>query len=153
MEYIAKNKNISKKGLIDYVDSDLIEQPVNLHSDGYARKGSIKIHRIIMERIIKSKIPKNKVVDHINRNRLDNRRSNLRLCSISENSRNVGKFKGTSKFKGVSWKKSKNKWCCQIKVNGNVKHLGLFDNEIDAGKRYNEEALLLHGDFASLNKI
>lgn len=153
MKYTATNKNTSNIGLIDVIDSDLIMPSVNLHSDGYARKGSVKIHRVIMERIINSKIPRNKVVDHKNRNRLDNRRNNLRLCSIEENKRNVGKFKGTSKYKGVSWKKSKNKWCSQIKTKGKVKHLGLFDNQIDAAKRYNEEALLLHGDFAFLNSF
>lgn len=153
MKYIATNRNTSRTGLIDIIDSDLITPSVNLHSDGYARKGSIKIHRIIMERIINSKIPRNKVVDHINRNRLDNRRNNLRLGSIEENKRNVGKFKGTSKYKGVSWKKSKNKWCAQIKTKGKVKHLGLFENQIDAAKRYNEEALLLHGNFACINSF
>lgn len=153
VKYIASNIHIAKQGFLSQEDYDLCSRSFNLNSEGYARIGSVKVHRLIMERILKSKIEPNKVVDHINRNRLDNRRENLRLCNISENAKNVGKQKGTSKFKGVSWKSSRNKWYSQIKLNGKVKYLGLFDSELDAATAYNNAARLYHGNFAALNNI
>lgn len=91
-------------------------------------------------------------VDHINRNKLDNRRENLRVCTRKENCRNRKSRSGsTSKYLGVS--KSGNKWHAQIEVNGMAKHLGFFSVEEDAAIAYNQAALLNFGAFANLNKI
>lgn len=152
-EYLAFNKHKALVGLIDQEDLDLVSKGVNLHSDGYARIGGKYVHRVVLSRVLGRELPKGFFVDHINRNRLDNRRSNLRLATLNENNRNVGKFKGTSRFIGVSWKKSRNKWYAQIKINGEVKYLGVYNSEVEAAKAYNKEALLLHGEFATLNKV
>jgi hypothetical protein len=97
--------------------------------------------------------PKGMIVDHINRNGLDNRKANLRLATISENCRNRGIRKGaSSKFKGVHWCNTRKKWLVGIKLNGHRKHLGSFDNEIKAAKAYDEAAKKYHGQFATLNR-
>ena len=72
---------------------------------------------------------KDKVVDHINRNRLDNRKCNLRLVSFKENVRNSNK-KCTNKsgVKGVWYDNARNKWCAGISVNGTSVGLGRFDS-------------------------
>lgn len=96
--------------------------------------------------------PKGMVVDHINHNGLDNRKANLRIATFSENRRNSRKAKDTSsKYKGVSWHKNNKKWHAGININGRRKHLGSFDDEIQAAKAYDEVARKYHGEFSSLN--
>ena len=77
------------------------------------------------------------VVDHIDNNRLNNRLDNLQLITHREN---VSKDrKGSSKYTGVSWCKAYKKWTAQIKMNGKVKHIGRFINEIQASNAYQHE--------------
>lgn len=76
-----------------------------------------------------------RVVDHINGDTLDNRRSNLRICTQQENSMNKKmNSNNTSGVKGVYWCKNANKWRAKIQVDGKEKHLGLFSNLEDAKK-------------------
>lgn len=103
------------------------------------------LHRLIMN------APQHMEVDHINRNPLDNRKCNLRLCSVAENRQNVSKNRGKSKYKGVHWDKRSNKWRAEIWVNRKHLRLGRFDCELDAAKAYDTAAKLYHKDFAWLN--
>lgn len=106
------------------------------------------IHRIILNP------PKGAVIDHINGDYLDNRKCNLRICTTQQNNFNSKKRKHTSsKFKGVSWDKERNKWVAHIKINKITQKLGRFNSEIEAAKAYNEKALTLFGEYANLNKI
>jgi hypothetical protein len=78
-------------------------------------------------------------IDHINRDKLDNRRVNLRVVTPSANNRNRMTFSAfnTSNYKGVSWEKNKNKWRAQIRLpNGKSKYLGLFTSEEEAARAY-----------------
>ena len=95
------------------------------------------------------------MVDHINGNGLDNRRCNLRLCNPGENSRNRGMIQRetASGFKGVWWRKADRKWEACIYYNSKKHKLGYFRDKIDAAKAYNEAALRLHGEFASINDL
>lgn len=72
--------------------------------------------------------------DHINRNKLDNRRRNLRVVPEDRaNAQNVPSQKGsTSAFRGVSWKASNRKWSAQLRVDGKTVYLGLFEDEAEA---------------------
>ena len=79
----------------------------------------------------------NNLIDHININSLDNRIENLRAVNNSQNQRNKNKKENcSSKYRGVSYKKSDSKWRAQISINGKVKNLGSFINEEDANECY-----------------
>lgn len=92
------------------------------------------------------------LVDHRNRNGLDNRRANLREATHAENMRNRGLGRNnTSGFKGVSWHTTGKKWQAKIKVDGKGRHLGLFRTAEEAALAYDVAALELHGEFAWLN--
>lgn len=92
-------------------------------------------------------------VDHINGNPLDNRRSNLRLATRAQNTRNRKKpIRGvTSQYKGVTWDKSRNKWLAAIGFSGRRINLGRFVLEIDAALAYDRAAIRYFGEFARLN--
>lgn len=95
-----------------------------------------------------------KQIDHINGNKLDNRIENLRPATCSQNLANRPKKKNcTSRFKGVYFNKSCNKWCARFFFNSKVKHIGLFEKEEDAALAYNQKALEVFGDYAKLNKV
>ena len=93
-----------------------------------------------------------KLIDHKDRNGLNCQRSNLRFCTRSQNRAN-SVSSGGSKFKGVSWKKSKGLWRTALQFNGKHIHVGYFDNEIDAAKAYNAEAVKYHKEFTCLNQV
>ena len=103
----------------------------------------ILMHRLIMN------AKQGQLVDHKNRNGLDNRRENLRLCTQSQNLHNRPSIGGTSKYKGVS--KVGNRWRSYIWKNYKRTHLGYFSSEEDAAKAYDKAAIKLIGDFAYLN--
>lgn len=109
-------------------------------------------HRIYMHRQIMN-VPKDKQTDHRNHTGLDNRETNLRICTRSQNQHNRKSQNSISKFKGVTWCKRDRKWKAQIKYNGKTIHLGNFINEIEAAKRYDEAAKKLFGEFANCNFI
>lgn len=90
------------------------------------------------------------VVDHIDGNGLDNRRSNLRVCSARDNARNIRARAGSSRFKGVSFHRGVGKWQAYVAAEGQ-RYLGVFDNEIDAALAHDEAARALHGEFARVN--
>lgn len=91
-----------------------------------------------------------RVADHINRNTLDNRRSNLRVCLQSENMRNVKlRADNTSGCKGVCFHKPSGLWHALIHVDGRRISLGYFGLKEDAIETYQEAAKDLHGEFAN----
>lgn len=130
----AVNKGKIKKGSI----------AGTLNKYGYLQvqinKKIYKVHRIIYI-MHYGKIPKDLVIDHINRDKLDNKIENLRAITQAENTFN-------SNAKGYSWDKEKKKWCARIRVNNKQIFLGRFDNEDDARLAYLEakDALHLIGD-------
>ncbi len=112
------------------------------------KKSTIKMHREIICP------PHPLVVDHINHSGLDNRKANLRPATKSQNNINkpFKKRKGAhSKYRGVTWQKTINKWQAQIRAKGTHRVIGYYNDEIEAAKAYDEEAKKFHGDFAVLN--
>lgn len=106
------------------------------------------MHRYIMGN------PSDKLVDHVNGDRLDNRRENLRLVSNLENAWNSKPYKNsTSKYKGVCWNKRMGKWVTQIVFKGKLVYSKSFISEDEAGKAYNKEIIKYHREFAKLNNI
>ncbi len=99
--------------------------------------------------------PKGLVRDHINHNRRDNRRENIRICTNAENCRNSLPLKNTrsSKFKGVSWDTERSKWATFIKFNRKSIFLGRFKSETLAARAYDAAAQKYFGEFAFLNGV
>lgn len=91
-------------------------------------------------------------VDHINRTTGDNRWSNLREASRSQNMANVGTTKANkSGYRGVSWVETKKRWKAQIRRGGTNCHIGYFKTPEDASAAYEAAARECHGDFAAPN--
>jgi hypothetical protein len=90
--------------------------------------------------------------DHVNRDRLDNRRSNLRVAAPHENGRNRNLYSNnTTGYKGVSFDKRSGRWEASIKVDYRKQFLGLFDSAEEAGAAYDAASVQVHGLFASPN--
>jgi hypothetical protein len=155
---------ITSRGAKVIVDPDTYERfahrPVFAYASGYVicREGKKTkyLHRLIMNE------PVGQSVDHINGDKLDNRRSNLRICSHFGNMRNrktsthAGK---QSRFKGVYWSASSKKWAATIGVYSFEKrrsvptYLGVYLTEEAAALAYNKAASKLFGEFARLNEV
>ena len=91
-------------------------------------------------------------VDHINGDHLDNRRSNLRIANVSENSHNARiRCDNSSGFKCVSYNRRKRKYRSYINNCGKQHHIGYFDNPEDAARAYDTAARFLFGEFACVN--
>lgn len=111
-------------------------------------KRMISLHREII------KAPKGSLVDHINGNVFDVRRSNLRLASYRQNSCNRSKHRAaSSKYLGVGFHKAAGKWRVRIRDGAKRLEVGHYNCEIQAARAYNEAALKYHGEFARLNVI
>ena len=113
------------------------------------KKSRIYMHRMIMN------APKNRLVDHINHNTLDNRLSNLRLCTNAQNQFNekIKTINKTSKYKGVHLHKKTNSWYSNIVYMGKDYFLGSFVSEREAAKAYDKKAKELYREFAHPNFI
>jgi len=120
----------------------------SLNGSGYPQCSLGLLHRLI------TSAAKGEYVDHSNRNRLDCRRVNLRLCRHSENCGNRRKQANrSSQFKGVSWEKKNQKWRARItsRQSGRLLHLGYFADEVQAAIAYDEAARAQYGEFALTN--
>lgn len=155
MKEITLSRN--KTTVVDNENFDELSK-YKWYFDGYyavrnekTRKNKTKI--ILMHRQIMRE-PKGKRIDHEDGNGLNNQKYNLRLCSHAENMRNSKKpINNTSGYKGVHFNKKAKKFQAYISVDNKNKHLGLFNNPIDAALAYNNAAKKLHGKFANLNNI
>ena len=140
--------------LVDDADYAALTQMGNwcLSNRGYAvhytridgQRKVLFMHRVIMA------APPQLQVDHINRDRLDNRRANLRFATRSQNQANKGlQRNNSSRFKGVSW--NKGRWEARIRYNGARLYLGRFDDPVLAARAYDALSRYLYADFAGLN--
>lgn len=112
----------------------------------YAVTGSEKtrMHRLILPEVV--------LVDHQNRDTLDNRRENLRPATRTDNGANaVRRTDNTSGFKGVYWNKEKRQWVARVGVRGKRRYLGHFDDLWQAARAYDAAAKEHFGEFACAN--
>ena len=159
MEIILKN------GLIALFDNEDFEKLIKrkrkwvVNSSGYVVwKTTVKrkIYCLYMHRVVMGLgdfKDDNRMIDHVNGNKLDNRKINLRLATIQQNIMSRGKIKGGSLYKGVSWDKQSHKWVSQICYMKKRIKLGHFIRQKDAALRYNIEAKKLFKGFAFINII
>ena len=106
---------------------------------------------ILMHRLITG-AKEGELVDHINGDTLDNRRSNLRICNAVENARNRSNTKNSkSGYKGVN--SSRKRWKVEIGYMGKLKYYGTFKEREDAATVYNFAVKDLFGEFASYNEV
>lgn len=145
--------------LLDADDFDLNALPWHLDGNGAVQHstydastqmtGKIKLHRVIASRMTGRELLRSEEVDHINGDRQDNRRSNLRVVSHRQNQMNQGSHGGTSRFVGVC--RYKRGWLAGITFEGKYFGIGVFDGEEHAAWMRDQYAIALHEDFARLN--
>lgn len=113
------------------------------------RPASIRMHRLVMG----MGAGRSRQVDHIDGYGLNNRKSNLRVVTNSQNMMNRGATRrGSSAFKGVSFDRCTGKWRAHIAIDGKGRWLpGLHDDEATAARLYDAAAIRLHGEFAVVN--
>jgi hypothetical protein len=142
---------IKVKDLEVLVDEDNWHELSNIswyiNTNGYIfNKKFGLMHRYIM------KAKDDEIIDHINKKKDDNRRSNLRIASSGLNNHNKTKSKNaSSKYFGVSYNKNEKKWVSIITYKGERDYIGLFKDEIDAAKAYNAKAIFYYKENANLN--
>jgi hypothetical protein len=156
------NYQVSNLGRVRNSETGVILKQV-LNTTGYyqiylykdKKRTTIKVHKLVAQDFLtKPETRVNVEVDHIDRNALNNQATNLRYVTSSQNKMNTRKRENTtSKFKGVYFYKSRNKWRAKININGKGFHLGYFDNERDAALAYNNKAIELFDEYAFLNVI
>lgn len=131
---------VRARALIDAVDSEWVGRHRWSLQDsvkGPVRRNEVVdgcIKRVFLHREILGVAPGDNIeVDHINRDKLDNRRSNLRKATPAQNCQNTPSRRGSSSiYRGVSWHKKSKKWTAQISVNHQRTHLGMFESEVEA---------------------
>lgn len=148
-----------KYAVIDSIDYKAIK-PFHWHFStcGYATTtfwNDGKCKHAAMHRFLLGYPPKGRVIDHINGDKLDNRRHNLRICTHRQNIMNqkVQSIKKDSRYKGVCLHACTGKWRAQLYTGKKQYYLGLFLNEMDAATAYNDAAIKHFGEYALLNTI
>lgn len=148
----CNNKKELCKILVDIDDLDRVKGIRWSISYGYAHNGKLgPMHRYLLRCT-----DKNLVVDHINHNTLDNRKSNLRIVTRQQNNWNLRSNTGTSKFKGVRLIERDNKYvfyASNIVYNKKSIFLGYYNTELEAAYAYNLHVKDYFGEFAYLNEF
>lgn len=135
--------------LVDDADYEWLSAMAwHYNQNGYAVHTNNDGTKVLMHRLIVGALPE-QIVDHINGNRLDNRRSNLRNATHAQNLHN-SRPRGQSQFKGVAFDKTNRRWKFNVQHNGK-RHQGYRATEIEAAQARDALARELHGEFAYLN--
>ena len=144
-----------KVAIVDDADFEWLSQfRWHYHHGGYAERNvpingeyrMITMHREIM------RTPLGMDTDHINGNKLDNRRENLRICTRHENTWNQPiRSNNTSGYKGVSFERYYQKWAAYICVEYKQLRLGHYDTPEEAAREYDKAARIHYGEYARLN--
>jgi len=157
-----KTIQLTNSDQVVLVDDDLFDYlnqwRWQLHSQGYVSRSTksnghittFLMHRVIMKLLCTDKIQ----VDHIDHNKLNNQRNNLRYATNQQNHGNTNKNTvRSSKYKGVHLERKTGKFIAQIRFNYRKQHIGTFITEIEAARAYNQKAIELFGEYARLNDV
>ncbi len=160
-----------KEAIISRIDYDPLtgifrwKQSAKNHRKGMiaGSKTGPRNHKQLYISVLRKKYPNSRVawlimtgsfppnlIDHIDRNPLNNVWTNLRSATHAGNAMNSSlRRDNKSGIKGVIWSKCASKWAASIRANGKQYHLGTFENKVDAGEAYRKASLRLHGEFSS----
>ena len=136
----GQDGTVREHAIVDAADADWLNQWRWSWSHGYAVRGtfrggvqrSIRMHRALLAEQLQGG---SFVVDHMNRNRLDNRRANLRVVPSSANSQNtVGRPDLTSRYRGVHFDRATGRWRAEVRTGGRRFRIGRFDSEAEAAE-------------------
>lgn len=152
---IGYTSNTNKQFIFDADDYEKVskyhwyeETNGYIRSSGKRKEDRFHIHRLIMG------FPDGMNIDHINHNTFDNRKSNLRIVTVSQNAMNhILGARNTSGATGVVWVKSRNNWKAEIKLNGETIYLGSFDKFNDAEKIRREAEEKYFGEYSYDNSM
>lgn len=143
---------VTSKGykiLVDDADYEWLNQWKWAVNRGYATRRTtgktIRMHRLVLG------CKPDEFTDHINGDRLDNRRANLRVATMAQNNQNRPRKSGRSGYRGVHWHGSHYGWSVRLKANGKSYSCGMFRDPVAGAKAYDKKARELHGEFAVLN--
>lgn len=139
----------NKITIVDDEDFERVNELKWYYGHGYATRSKNRgceyrfMHRFILN------YKGNLQVDHINGNRLDNRKENLRLVTNQQNQFNRKKNNKlcSSKYKGVIFNKDNNNWRARIHINDKTINIGSYNSEIEAAEAYKNKALELFGEY------
>lgn len=139
-----------KCAIVDEADADLMGRHRWYTTPwGYAAT-KVGGKHVFMHRMLSD--PAAPEIDHANRDKLDNRRSNLRTATRQENSCNAVKPIGMSGYRGVRTVGNAGLWRAMIKAKGEVLDLGYYEDVERAARVYDAAAKVFHGKFAVTNK-
>jgi hypothetical protein len=143
--------------VVDHSDVDLACKTWTTDRPGYVVRfqrqppKTIRIHRVIAERMLGRPLRSDEVVDHADGGKLNNRRENLRVTTQKNNARNARRSKvNSSGYKGVSFHAQRKKWRALIRIDGKRKSLGEFDTPEQAYAAYCKAAIEHFGEYARL---
>lgn len=150
MKYIPLSKG--QFAVVDDEDYESLSQfKWCLHSNGYAKRhegGRNNRRCIYMHRMVARALESDSV-DHADGNKLNNSRSNLRVCTHQQNCYNTKMHKDNiSGKKGVTLIKATGRYMARIQANGKSRHLGVFATPEEASECYAQAAQRLHGEFS-----
>ncbi|UTI65605.1 HNH endonuclease [Paraconexibacter antarcticus] len=142
----ARDGTVRAYARFDVDDLRLVRgRPWHLAAVGYPRSSQDYLHRVVMG----LEAGDRRSVDHINGDKLDNRRCNLRVVTHAENQQNRREGYGISSHRGVSWDATRGKWTARVKLAGKVHYLGRFEDEqkaADAAARFRAEHMPFSAD-------
>jgi hypothetical protein len=149
---LGRVKNLKKKQILKPSTDDKGYHAVGLSINGIVK--TQKVHRLVANTFL-SNIEKKPCVDHIDGDKSNNDLQNLRFATIMENNRNRRKQQkqSSSKYKGLYYCTTRNKYRVLIRIDRKLIHVGYFNNEEEAAEVYNQKARELFGEFANINII
>lgn len=147
--------------VVDHDDADLAQYRWR-YLDGYAarsvtiqqRQQVVRLQWLILERMLGRALRPGEQCQHIDDNRLNNRRANLRLATRQQSCwRQRARSDNTSGYRGVYFSKDKQRWYARITIEQKYRHLGYFATAAEAARAYNTAAQAAFGEFARLNPV
>jgi len=117
---------------------------------GYVRT-VLNNKQFYMHRLVFGKVPSGMVVDHADRNKLNNTKSNLRVATHGQNSFNIGKVKGNGQSEYIGIQKRGNSWRAYASINNKDVYIGASKDEVECARMRDAFVYAIRGEYAYLN--